>query len=128
MMAEHQVVIVKEAQHLSRTIENLVSYAESPQSSTVLVICYKYKKLDKRKKLYKTIQKNGELFESKKLYENQVAEWIRRTLAGKKYRISPKACVLLVEYLGTDLSKINNELDKLTLVIKPNDRNYTRIH
>ncbi len=121
MMAEHQVVIVKEAQHLSRTIENLVSYAENPQNSTVLVICYKYKKLDKRKKLYKTIQKHGELFESKKLYENQVAEWIRRTLAGKKYRISPKACVLLVEYLGTDLSKINNELDKLALVIKPNE-------
>ena len=121
MMAQHQVVIVKEAQHLSRTIENLVSYVENPQSSTVLVICYKYKKLDKRKKLYKAIQKNGELFESKKLYENQVAEWIRRTLAGKKYRISPKACVLLVEYLGTDLSKINNELNKLTLVIKPSE-------
>lgn len=117
MMAEHQVVIVKEAQHLSRTIENLISYAENPQPTTILVICYKYKKLDKRKKLYKAIQKSGELFESNKLYENQVADWIRRTLSGKGYKISPKSCVLLVEFLGTDLSKISNELDKLSLVV-----------
>ncbi|SNZ00078.1 DNA polymerase III subunit delta [Flagellimonas pacifica] len=117
MMAEHQVVIVKEAQHLSRNIESFTSYAENPQPSTILVICYKYKKLDKRKKLYKSIQKTGELFESKKLYENQVSEWIRRTLSGKKYKISPKACMLLVEFLGTDLSKINNELDKLRLMV-----------
>ncbi|WP_421802661.1 DNA polymerase III subunit delta [Flagellimonas sp.] len=117
MMAQYQVVIVKEAQHLSRTIESLVPYAENPQPTTILVICYKYKKLDKRKKLYKTIKKSGELFESKKLYENQVADWIRRTLAGKKYKISPKSCVMLVEFLGTDLSKISNELDKLTLIV-----------
>tara|TARA_E500000318_G_scaffold38316_2_gene36970 strand:- start:330 stop:1331 length:1002 start_codon:yes stop_codon:yes gene_type:complete len=117
MMAQYQVVIVKEAQHLSRTIESLVSYAENPQPTTILVLCYKYKKLDKRKKLYKTIEKSGELFESKKLYENQVADWIRRTLAGKKYKISPKSCVMLVEFLGTDLSKISNELDKLTLIV-----------
>lgn len=117
MMAEHQVVIVKEAQHLSRSIENLISYVENPQPSTVLVLCYKYKKLDKRKKLYKAIQKSGELFESNKLYENQVAEWIRRTLSGKHYKIAPKACMLLVEFLGTDLSKINNELEKLALVV-----------
>ena len=117
MMAERQVVIVKEAQHLSRTIENLLSYSENPQPTTVLVICYKYKKLDKRKKLYKAIQRTGELFESKKLYENQVADWIRKTMAGKSYQISPKSCVMLVEFLGTDLSKISNELDKLTLVV-----------
>lgn len=119
MMANHQVVIIKEAQHLSRTIENLLPYAENPQPSTVLVICYKYKKLDKRKKLYKAIQKSGELFESKKLYENQVADWVRRTLASKNYSISPKSCIMLVEFLGTDLSKISNELDKLALVLPP---------
>ncbi|GLU44669.1 DNA polymerase III subunit delta [Allomuricauda sp. NBRC 101325] len=117
MMADYQVVIVKEAQHLSRTIENLNSYAENPQPTTILVICYKYKKLDKRKKLYKTIKKTGELFESNKLYDNQVADWVRRTMASKKYNMSPKSCVMLVEYLGTDLSKISNELDKLTLVV-----------
>jgi len=117
MMAEHQVIIVKEAQELSRTIENLISYVENPQPTTVLVICYKYKKLDKRKKLYKAVQKNGVLFESKKLYENQVADWIRKVLNGKKYQISPKASALLVEFLGTDLSRINNELEKLFLVV-----------
>lgn len=117
MMADHQVVIVKEAQHLSRTIENFISYVQNPQPTTILVICYKYKKLDKRKKLYKAIQSSGELFESKKLYENQVSEWIRRTLSGKKYSITPKASLMLVEFLGTDLSKISNELDKLGLVI-----------
>ncbi|MCL6265816.1 DNA polymerase III subunit delta [Flagellimonas myxillae] len=117
MMAQHQVVIVKEAQHLSRNIEKFTAYAENPQPTTILVICYKYKKLDKRKKLYKSIKQIGELFESKKLYENQVAEWVRRTLAGKKYKISPKACIMLVEFLGTDLSKISNELDKLMLIV-----------
>ena len=117
MMSDFQVLIVKEAQHLSRTIEQLESYVLNPQPTTVLVICYKHKKLDKRKKLYKSVQKNGELFESKKLYENQVSEWIRRTLKGKGYRIEPKAAMLLVEFLGTDLSRINNELDKLTLIV-----------
>ncbi|MCL6273244.1 DNA polymerase III subunit delta [Muricauda sp. 2012CJ35-5] len=120
MMAEHQVVILKEAQHLSRTIENFTAYVENPQPTTILVICYKYKKLDKRKKLYKAVKKHGELFESKKLYENQVADWVRRTLAGKKYKIAPKASVMLVEFLGTDLSKISNELDKLMLIVPSN--------
>ncbi|GAA4277343.1 DNA polymerase III subunit delta [Aquimarina mytili] len=117
MMAERQVVIVKEAQDLSRTIEKLADYAENPQSSTVLVMCYKYKKIDKRKKLYKIVAKNGVIFEGKKLYENQVADWIRRVLAGAKYTIEPKAAQMLVEFLGTDLGKINNELEKLKLII-----------
>ena len=117
MMAEHQVVIVKEAQDLSRTIEKLASYAENPQPSTVLVINYKYKKLDKRKALYKTINKVGVVYESKKLYENQVADWIRRVLSSKNYTISPKAAQMLVEFLGTDLSKINNELEKLQIIL-----------
>ena len=117
MMAERQVVIVKEAQELSRTIDKLESYAANPQPSTVLVLCYKYKKLDKRKKLYKTVGKSGVLFESKKLYDNQVPDWIRRVLKGKNYSISPKAAQMLVEFLGTDLGKINNELQKLQLVL-----------
>ncbi len=117
MMADRQVVIVKEAQDLYRTIDKLCSYAEKPQPSTVLVICYKYKKIDKRKTLYKTIQKNGLVYESKKLYENQVAEWIRRVLSGKTYKIDTKAAAMLVEFLGTELSKINNELEKLMLIL-----------
>ncbi len=117
MMAERQVVIVKEAQDLSRTIEKLESYAENPMPSTVLVICYKYKTLDKRKKATKLLAKNGIVYESKKLYENQVGDWIKRVLAGKKYSIEPKANAMLVEFLGTDLSKINNELEKLQIIL-----------
>ena len=117
MMAERQVVIVKEAQYLSRTIEKLAKYAENPQPTTVLVVNYKYKKLDKRKALYKTINKVGVVFESKKLYENQVPDWIRRVLKGQGYDILPKAAQMLVEFLGTDLSKVNNELNKLKIVL-----------
>jgi DNA polymerase-3 subunit delta len=117
MMAERQVLIIKEAQDLSRNIEKLVSYAENPQPTTVLVLNYKYKKLDKRKKLHKAIAKSGLIYESKKLYENQVSDWIRRVLSGKKYQIEIKAAQMLVEFLGTDLSKISNELDKLMIIL-----------
>ncbi|MCM5663403.1 DNA polymerase III subunit delta [Galbibacter mesophilus] len=127
MMAERQVIIVKEAQHLSRTIDQLEAYGLNPQPTTVLVICYKYKKLDKRKKAYKAIAKTGYIYESKKLYENQVGDWIRRVLAGKNYRISPKAAQMLVEFLGTDLGKINNELEKLQLII-PKEQEITPTH
>lgn len=116
MMAERQVVIVKEAQDLSRTIEKLADYAENPQPTTVLVICYKYKKIDKRKKLHKTIAKTGIVFEGKRLYENQVGDWIIKTLKSRGYGISPKAAQMLVEFLGTDLGKIDNELQKLQLI------------
>ncbi|HAT76750.1 MAG TPA: DNA polymerase III subunit delta [Flavobacterium sp.] len=117
MMAERQVVIVKEAQDLIKTIDKLESYAENPMPSTVLVICYKYKTLDKRKKITKVLAKNGLVFESKKLYDNQVGDWIKRVLAGKSYAIEPKANAMLVEFLGTDLSKINNELEKLQIIL-----------
>ncbi|MGQ2985335.1 DNA polymerase III subunit delta [Flavobacterium sp.] len=117
MMADRQVVIVKEAQELSRTIEKLESYANNPQPTTVLVIAYKYKTLDKRKKVTKLIEKNGVVFESKKLYENQVADWIKRVLSGKNYTIEPKAAAMLVEFLGNDLSRISNELDKLMIIL-----------
>ncbi|GAB1855667.1 DNA polymerase III subunit delta [Flavobacteriaceae bacterium MHTCC 0001] len=124
MMADYQVVIVKEAQDLSRTIEKLSKYAENPQPTTVLVVNYKYKKIDKRKALYKTLKKTGVVYESKKLYENQVADWIRRVLSPKGYTITPKAAQMLVEFLGTDLSKINNELEKLKIIL-PKDSQIT---
>lgn len=117
MMAEYQVVIVKEAQDLSRTIEKLVDYANQPQPSTILVINYKYKTIDKRKTLYKALQKVGVVYESKKLYENQVADWIRRTLSGQNYTIVPKASQMLVEFLGNDLNRISNELNKLKIIL-----------
>lgn len=122
MMAERQVVIVKEAQDLSRNLEELVPYVENPQPTTVLVLCYKYKKLDKRKKLSKEIIKSGVLFESKKLNETQVPDWIRKVLSNKGYTITPKAAQMLVEFLGNDLAKVNNELEKLQLILKPGEQ------
>lgn len=120
MMAERQVVIVKEAQDLSRTFDKLDDYAKNPQPSTVLVLCYKYKTVDKRKAVYKAIKKSGVVFESKKLYDNQVPDWIKRVLSPRGYAITPKASQLLVEFLGTDLGKINNELEKLQIVLPKN--------
>lgn len=117
MMAERQVVIVREAQELSRSIDKLEAYAENPMPTTVLVIAYKYKTLDKRKKLVKFLDKKGLVYESKKLYENQVGDWLKRVLAGKKLNIEPKAAAMLVDFLGTDLSKIANELDKLAIIL-----------
>jgi DNA polymerase III subunit delta len=117
MMSEYQVVIVREAQELSRSIDKIESYVQNPQLSTVLVFAYKYKTLDKRKKFTKTIAEKGVLFESKKLYENQVAPWISKYLATKGYQIEPKANMMLVEFLGTDLSKVVNELEKLQIIL-----------
>ncbi|MDT8415088.1 MAG: DNA polymerase III subunit delta [Flavobacteriaceae bacterium] len=117
MMSDYQVVIVREAQELSRNIESLLAYAENPMPSTLLVLLYKYKTLDKRKKLYKTIQKNGVLFESKRLYENQVGTWIQSFLHQKGYEITPKATAMLIEFLGTELTLVANELNKLFLSV-----------
>jgi DNA polymerase-3 subunit delta len=119
MMAEKQVIIIKEAQYLSRTIDKLAAYAKNPQPSTVLVLNYKYNKIDKRKAVFKAIRSSGLVYESKRLYENQVADWIRRVLGGKNYQVEPKAAQMLVEFLGTDLSKINNELQKLITILPP---------
>lgn len=117
MMAERQVIIVKEAQDLVKTIDKFESYATDPMPTTVLVLCYKYKTLDKRKKVTKLFEKSGVVFESKKLYENQVVQWITRVLQAKKYSIEPKASAMLVEFLGTNLEKINNELEKLQIIL-----------
>ncbi|MFT5737497.1 MAG: DNA polymerase-3 subunit delta [Maribacter sp.] len=117
MMAERQVVIVKEAQHLSRTIESLVSYAKNPQVTTVLVICYKYKKLDKRKPLYKTIKKDGVVFESPVLRDYKIPAWIQKAGKNAGFSIPQKSAMLLAEHLGTDLGRIVSELNKLKLML-----------
>jgi len=117
MMSEYQVVIVKEAQSLGKELEKLEAYFENPLQTTILVFCSKYKKPDKRKKSSKLIAKNGVLFESKKLYENQIGDFISNVMANKGYKIEPKASLMLTEFLGTDLAKINNELQKLQIII-----------
>lgn len=115
MMANHNVVIVKEAQHLSREIEKLDSYLDNPTTSTILVFCYKYKKVDGRKTIGKKLKKKTVFLETKKLYDNQVPDWIGSYLKSKKYSITPPAALLIADSVGTDLSKIVNELNKLTI-------------
>jgi DNA polymerase-3 subunit delta len=127
MMAKHQVVIIKESQNI-RNIEDLVYYAQQPLNSTLLVINYKYKKLDKRKKVYKELEKRGVLFESKKLYEDKIPDWITKYLTAKKYEIQPTGSLMLTEFLGTNLSKIVSELDKLIITLPEGEKLITPIH
>jgi len=121
MLAERQVIVVKEAQNLSRTIEDLLPYVKNPQQTTTLVICYKYKSIDKRKALYKALSKAHVVFESKKIYDSKIPSWISGELQKMNLKITPKASYLLSEFLGNDLAKISNELSKLQLVMGDND-------
>jgi len=116
MMASHQVVIVKEAQSLKK-IEDLQIYAEKPLPSTILVLNYKYKTLDKRTKFCRLLDTKGVYFESMRLKDYQVPPWIERYLMTKGIRINPDASAMLTEFLGTDLHKIVNELDKLLITL-----------
>lgn len=121
MMAEKQVVIIKEAQSLKK-IENLAPYAERPMASTILVLNYKYKNLDARTKLYKAIKSKGVILTTKKLYENKVPAWIDNYLKQHNYTITPQAAQILTDSLGTGLSKIANELNKLVIAVKDTNR------
>lgn len=120
MMSDRQVVVLREAQQMKR-MDELFNYMKNPLDSTLLVICHKYKKIDKRLKFVKEAAKKGVVFESKKIYDNQVAAWVEKYLAHHKKKISPKASHMLAEYLGTDLSRIVNELDKLCIAVGEND-------
>lgn len=135
MMSEYNVVIVKEAQNIkelnkstgsdedggsSKTNANnasqqFLNYILQPQPSTILVFCFKYKTIDKRSAIAKALQKNAVFLETKKLYDNQVPDWINEYVKAKKYVIGPKATLMLSEFLGNDLSKISNEIDKLLI-------------
>lgn len=119
MMGGHQVLIVKEAQ-IIKDWDNLVHYLSNPLNSTILVICYKYGTPDKRKKWFQEIAKVGVVYESVKLRDYEVAGWISKYCKSKNVGIDDKAVAMLSEFLGTDLSKLVNELDKLVLT-KPAD-------
>jgi DNA polymerase III subunit delta len=116
MMASHQVVIIKEAQNMKK-LEDLVFYLEKPLVSTILVFSYKYKSLDKRTKLFKTLESHGVYFESPRLRDYQIPAWIDMYLMKKGIKTDPSASAMLTEYLGTDLHKIANELDKLIITL-----------
>lgn len=123
MMADYQVVLVKEAQDMKwgkdddnkKSIDPVLSYLENPLPSTILVFCYKYGKFDKRKKTYKAIEKNGLIFESATLYDNKVPAWVEGYVSDKGYKMNQQGSAMIAEYLGNDLSKIANELEKLML-------------
>ncbi|MDQ3191796.1 MAG: DNA polymerase III subunit delta [Bacteroidota bacterium] len=116
MMSPYQVVIVKEAQNI-KNIEELEPYLKNPLSTTILIICHKYKSLDKRKSFGKSLGQLAAVLDTKKLRDYQVPDWINNYLSDKGSSITPKAGLLMTEFLGTDLSKIANELDKLLLNI-----------
>jgi DNA polymerase-3 subunit delta len=129
MMSEYQVIIVKEAQDLkwsketegsSKSAEFVQNYFEKPLSSTILVLGYKYANFDKRKKIFKAISKSGVVFQSDVVRDYKLAEWIEGLVKEKGAKIAPQAAALMAEYLGADLSKIANELDKLLLNISSN--------
>jgi DNA polymerase-3 subunit delta len=116
MMSNYQVILVKEAQDLDM-IEELEPYILNPLESTLLVLCYKYEKIDRRKSLFKSIEKKGILFESARIYDNKIPDWIAEYVKKQNYSISSKACFLLAEFLGNDISKIVNEISKLIINI-----------
>jgi DNA polymerase-3 subunit delta len=116
MMSNYQVIIVKEAQDLDK-IEELEPYVFNPLESTLLVLCYKYGKVDRRRTICKSIEQKGILFESAKIYDNKIPDWIGEYVRKRNYSISTKACFLLAEFLGNDISKIVNEISKLIINI-----------
>ena len=139
MMGERQLVIVKEAQNIKElnksagdaedttakknpanpATENFLNYLSSPQHGTILVFCFKYKTPDKRSSITKSIIKQSVYFESKKIYDNKIPDWISEYLKEKKYSIHPKAAYLMAELLGNDLSKIAGECHKLMINLPP---------
>ena len=127
MMAERSVVMVKEAQsvadlELERSWPFLEAYLKNPLTSTVLVFCYKHKNLDSRKKLGKLLSGKDSaalLMTSKKLYDNQVPQWLTANVRSRGQQITGQATALLAEYIGADLSRLANEVDKLVLNLKP---------
>lgn len=118
MMSQYQLVLLKEAQEM-KSLKELEGYIQSPTPSTVLVICHKHKKLNMNTAFGKKLKANAVVFESKALYDNQVPDWITKYLKKKKLTISPPAAGIIAEYLGTKLSKIVNELDKLAINLAP---------
>ncbi len=114
MFAERQVVLLKEAQQM-RDIEKLESYIENPLSSTIFVVSYKEKKIDGRTRMAKLLKEKGVVLTTKKLYDNQLPEWTEELVQSKELAISQKALMLLVDHIGNDLNRIENEIDKISI-------------
>lgn len=123
MMSDRQVVIIKEAQNIldfgkEQGDKLLKAYLENPLPSTVLVFCYKHKKLDKRKAISKAMEKHAVMLTSNKLYDNQVPDWIRNHFANKQFKITEKGVYMLAEFIGNNLERLSNEIDKMLINFK----------
>jgi DNA polymerase-3 subunit delta len=114
MLSDKQVVLLKEAQQM-RDLDKLEAYIENPLQSTIFVVSYKEKKVDGRTRLAKLLKEKGVVLSTKKLYDNQLPEWTEELIESKGYTISRKALVLLVDHIGNDLSRIENEIDKILI-------------
>ena len=117
MLARYHLVVVREAQHMDRSLDLIADYLTNFQSKTILVLCYKHKIFDKRKKLYKAANKFGEILESKKLFDNQIGQWIKERVQSITLKVDALGLQLLVEALGSDLNKIQNEIEKLKIIL-----------
>lgn len=130
MMADRQVVIVKEFQDLpelrnDKGQKTLQRYIENPAHSTILVLAHKHKTFDKRKSLYKTLEKNAVVLETKKPYDNEIPKWIEQFVAEKKCKISPVAVALLIEFVGNNLSRLAKEIEKMTINLAEGENEIT---
>lgn len=125
MMSEYQVIIVKEAQNV-KNVEPIEKYLKAPMSSTILVMCHKNGTIDGRKREYvKAIQQAGVLFESKKLRERDLPSFIEQYLKAREASIDPKSTQMIADAIGTDLSRLTGELDKVLLSLPESDRRVT---
>jgi len=120
MMSSRRLVLVREAQEM-KGMDEMVGYFENPVASTILVLCYKYKKFDQRTRAAKAIKQHGMVFESKPLYDNQVPDWILKEAFRRGIKIAPDACQLMAEYLGTDLGSIVQAIDKIVISATPGE-------
>ncbi len=119
MMSQRRLVILKEAQDFKQ-IDALESYTESPTPTTIFVICFKNKSYDARKKILKNVAKNGLVFKSEKIRDYQLPDWISKYVRNNGMQINSKATMMLAEFIGSDLSRITNELEKLRIVLGEN--------
>lgn len=124
MMAEYQVVVVKEAQNL-KNLDGLIYYLQKPLRSTILVFCYKHGTLDRRKKVTAEIEKAGVLFESKRIKDAQLPGFISAYLKRKQVEMEPKASEMMAEFVGTDLNRMAGELEKLIITLPKGVRRIT---
>ena len=121
LVGEYNLIVLKDAKNISKNFDKLTSYIESPNLKTILVLSFINQSLDKRKRIYSLSKKNGLAFESKKIYDNQIFNWINEAALNKQINLHPKSIQIIIDFVGNNLSQIENELDKLKINSKPQD-------